>query len=35
MRDTFNILFYIKKNEPKKDGSVVIMIRITDDQAHA
>ena len=29
MRDTFNILFYIKKNEPKKDGSVVIMVRIT------
>ena len=29
MRDTFNILFYIKKNEPKKDGSVVLMVRIT------
>lgn len=29
MRDTFNILFYIKKNEPKKHGSVVIMVRIT------
>ncbi|NEW84748.1 MAG: site-specific integrase [Mariniphaga sp.] len=29
MRSTFNILFYIKRNEPKKDGRVVIMVRIT------
>ncbi len=29
MRSTFNVLFYIKRNEPKKDGRVVIMVRIT------
>ncbi len=29
MKSTFNILFYVKRNEPKKDGSVVIMVRIT------
>ena len=29
MRSTFNILFYIKRNEPKKDGRVVIMVRVT------
>ena len=29
MRNTFNVLFYIKRNEPKKDGRVVIMVRIT------
>lgn len=31
MRSTFNTLFYIKRNEPRKDGSVVIMVRITID----
>ncbi|MDR2954572.1 MAG: site-specific integrase, partial [Prevotella sp.] len=29
MKSTFNILFYVKRNEPKKDGSVGIMVRIT------
>ena len=29
MRSTFNVLFYIKRKEPKKDGRVVIMVRIT------
>ncbi len=29
MRSTFNVLFYIKRNEPKKDGRVVVMVRIT------
>lgn len=28
---TFKILFYLKKNEPKKDGTVTIMARITVD----
>lgn len=31
MRSTFRILFYLKKNEPKKDGTVTIMARITVD----
>ena len=31
MKSTFNILFYIKRNEPRKDGTVVIMVRITID----
>ncbi len=29
MRSTFNVLYYIKRNEPKKDGRVMIMVRIT------
>ncbi len=29
MRNTFSILFFIKKNEPKKNGFVTIMIRVT------
>ena len=29
MKSTFRILFYLKKNEPKKNGHVVIMVRIT------
>ena len=29
MKSTFKILFYLKKNEPKKNGNVTIMIRIT------
>lgn len=31
MKNTFRILFYLKKNEPKKDGTVTIMARITVD----
>lgn len=31
MKSTFRILFYLKKNEPKKNGHVTIMIRITVD----
>jgi len=31
MKSTFRILFYLKKNEPKKDGTVTIMARITVD----
>lgn len=31
MKSTFRILFYLKKNEPKKDGTVTIMARITAD----
>ena len=31
MRSTFKILFYLKKNAPKKDGSVPVMCRITID----
>lgn len=29
MKSTFRILFYLKKNEPKKNGHVTVMIRIT------
>lgn len=31
MKSTFRILFYLKKNEPKKNGHVTIMIRVTVD----
>lgn len=31
MKSTFKTLFYLKKNEPKKDGTVAIMARITVD----
>ena len=31
MRSTFRTLFYLKKNQPKKNGNVVIMIRVTVD----
>lgn len=31
MRSTFSTLFYLKRNEPKKNGNVVIMVRITVD----
>lgn len=31
MKSTFKILFYLKKNEPKKNGHVTIMIRVTVD----
>lgn len=30
-KSTFNVLFYLKKNAPKKDGSVPVMIRTTID----
>lgn len=30
-RSTFKLLFYLKKNEPKKNGAVAIMGRITID----
>ena len=29
MRNTFNVLFYIKKNAPLRNGNVPIMGRIT------
>ena len=32
-KSTFTVLFYLKKNAPKKDGTVPIMIRITVDGA--
>lgn len=35
MRSTFKILFYLKKNAPKPDGTVPIMCRITVDGAIA
>jgi len=31
MRSTFSTLFYLKRNEPKKNGNVVIMVRVTVD----
>lgn len=31
MKSTFRTLFYLKRNEPKKNGNVVIMVRITVD----
>lgn len=31
MKSTFKVLFYLKKNEPKKNGQVTIMIRVTVD----
>lgn len=31
MRSTFKILFYLKKNNPKPDGTVPAMCRITID----
>ncbi|CDN31347.1 Integrase [Mucinivorans hirudinis] len=31
MRSTFKVLFYLKRNAPKKDGSVPVMCRITVD----
>lgn len=31
MRSTFKILFYLKKNAPKPDGSIPIMCRISID----
>ena len=31
MRSTFSTLFYVKRNQPKKNGNVIIMIRITVD----
>ena len=30
-KSTFKVLFYLKKNAPKKDGTVPIMIRTTID----
>lgn len=35
MRSTFKVLFYLKKNAPKKDGSVPVMCRITIDETIA
>jgi hypothetical protein len=32
-RSTFKLLFYLKKNEPKKNGNVPVMGRITIDDA--
>ncbi|WP_078704443.1 site-specific integrase [Elizabethkingia bruuniana] len=34
-RSTFKLLFYLKKNEPKKNGTVAIMGRITIDGSSA
>lgn len=31
MRSTFSTLFYVKRNQPKKNGHVIIMIRVTVD----
>jgi len=31
MRSTFKILFYLKKNKPKPDGTFTVMERITID----
>jgi hypothetical protein len=31
MRSTFKILFYLKRNSPKPDGTVPVMGRITID----
>ena len=31
MRSTFKVLFYLKKNTPKKNGSVSVMCRISID----
>ncbi|MDD7303167.1 MAG: helix-turn-helix domain-containing protein [Bacteroidaceae bacterium] len=31
MRSTFKVLFYLKKNAPKKNGSVPVMCRVTID----
>lgn len=31
MRSTFKTLFYLKKNQQKKNGNVVIMVRTTVD----
>ena len=31
MRSTFRILFYLKKNAPKPDGTVPVMCRISID----
>lgn len=33
-RSTFSVLFYLKKNEPKANGNVPIMARITVDGEH-
>jgi len=30
-KSTFKLLFYLKKNEPKKNGNAPIMARITID----
>lgn len=32
MRSTFNILFFIKKNEVKRNGLCTIMVRITIEE---
>ena len=32
MRSTFKILFYLKRNNPKPDGTVPVMGRITIDK---
>ncbi|MFR1814122.1 hypothetical protein [Dysgonomonas capnocytophagoides] len=34
MRSTFNILFFIKKNEVKRNGLCTIMVRITIDRVY-
>lgn len=31
MRSTFKVLFYLKRNAPKKDGRVPVMCRVTVD----
>lgn len=33
MRSTFKILFYLKKNAPKPDGSIPVMCRVSIDGA--
>jgi hypothetical protein len=30
-RSTFKLLFYLRRNEPKKNGNAPIMVRITTD----
>ena len=34
MRSTFSTLFYLKKIEPKKNGNVIIMARITGNGSY-
>ncbi len=34
MRSTFKVLFYLKRNAPKKNGYVSVMCRITVEVFH-
>ena len=29
MRSTFRTLFYLRKNQPKKDGTVAVMVKVS------